>query len=58
MTENMYIVGEIFAKLYVGSDQIDTDFTARVIDIFLDGTLMLVQDGIQRMRRRNGSYSN
>ena len=50
-------VGLMYAVLYVSSDCVDTDFTAKVIDVFPDGTPMLVQDSIIRMRWRNGEYS-
>eukprot|EP01084_Bolivina_argentea_P067994 123737_1 len=56
LSSNMAVVGLITAHLYVGSDAIDTDFTAKVIDIFPNGTPMLVQDGILRMRWRDGPY--
>jgi predicted acyl esterase len=33
-------------------DRPDTDFVAKLVDIWPDGTRMLVQDGIVRMRVR------
>lgn len=57
LTENIGLVGLITVQLYVSSNVTDTDFTAKLIDIFPNGTPMLVQDGILRMRWRNGPYS-
>ena len=57
LNETIGIVGMIYVKLYVSSDCVDTDFTAKLIDIFPDGTPMLVQDSIVRMRWLNGEYA-
>ncbi len=40
--------------LYVSSDARDTDFTAKLVDVHPDGTAYNVQEGIQRMRYREG----
>ena len=48
------IVGHMFANLYVSSNCTDTDFVVKVIDRFPNGTSLLIQDGIARMRWRNG----
>jgi hypothetical protein len=47
------IVGAIKPTLFVSSNATDTDFTIKVTDVYPDGTSMLVQDGIIRMRWRN-----
>lgn len=40
--------------LFVNSDRKDTDFAVRLTDVYPDGRSMLLSDGIQRMRFRNG----
>ena len=40
--------------LYVSSDRLDTDFTAKLVDVFPDGRAFDVQEGIQRARYREG----
>jgi len=57
ITENFALVGMISVNLFVSSTAPDTDFTAKLIDIFPDGRAMLVQDSIVRMRWRNGPFS-
>ena len=42
-------------QLAVSSDQLDTDFTIRLTDVYPDGRSMLLGEGIQRMRYRNGN---
>ncbi|HOU98352.1 MAG TPA: CocE/NonD family hydrolase [Bacteroidales bacterium] len=53
---------EIFGKpnvhLWVSSDRKDTDFSIRLCDVYPDGRSMLISDGIQRMRFRNGYTVN
>ncbi len=57
LTSDIYIVGKIVVELYVSSDCIDTDFTAKLIDISPDNDQHLsVQDGILRMRWRESKY--
>ena len=53
-TSPLAIVGNVTVSLFVGSDRPDTDFVAKLVDIHPDGTRMLVQDGIVRMRWRGG----
>ena len=40
ITETFAIVGPISVNLFVGSDAVDTDFTANVVDVFPDGMLL------------------
>ncbi|MER7609824.1 CocE/NonD family hydrolase [Nocardioides sp. NPDC127503] len=49
--------GYITATLYVTSNALDTDFTAKLIDVFPDGKAINLCDGILRMRYRNGLES-
>ena len=54
LAEPLEVTGRLRAKLYVSSDCPDTDFTAKLTDVYPDGRSMLVCDGILRMRFRNG----
>jgi len=49
------VMGNMIVTLYVTSDQVDTDFTVKVTDVYTDGTSRLIQDGMVRLRWRNGS---
>ena len=53
-TANTAIVGELSATLWVSTDRNDTDFTVKLVDLYPDGRNMLLQDGIARLRWRNG----
>ena len=46
------VVGYVRATLFVRSDALDTDFTAKLIDVHPDGRAALLCDGILRMRYR------
>ncbi len=48
------LTGPIKAVLYVSSSAKDTDFTARLIDVYPDGTAYNIQEGILRARYREG----
>jgi uncharacterized protein len=48
------VTGPIEVKLWVASSATDTDFTAKLIDVFPDGTARVLNDGILRARYRNG----
>ncbi len=50
--------GKSFVKLYVSSDRPDTDFSIRLTDVYPSGKSMLLAEGIQRMRFRNGYTAN
>ncbi|MCB0666003.1 MAG: CocE/NonD family hydrolase [Saprospiraceae bacterium] len=54
LEEPLVIQGSISVNLYVSSDRPDTDFSVRVTDVFPDGRSILLGDGIQRMRFREG----
>jgi putative CocE/NonD family hydrolase len=47
------VIGPVQAVLYVASSARDTDFTAKLVDVFPDGTARILTDGILRMRYRN-----
>jgi len=46
--------GPIDVTLFVSSDAKDTDFTAKLIDVYPDGTAYNLDETIQRMRYRDG----
>jgi len=47
------VTGRVTARLWVASSARDTDFTAKLTDVYPDGRSMLVLDGIRRMSKRN-----
>lgn len=54
--EPLEITGPVTARLYVSSDAVDTDFTAKLVDIYPagDDREMLMLDSIQRVKYRAG----
>jgi uncharacterized protein len=48
------ISGPVSVELYVSTNAVDTDFTAKLVDIYPDGSEILIADGIQRVRFRGG----
>ena len=54
LTEPLEVTGFVRAKLYVGSDANDTDFTVKLVDVYPDGTAYNVDDTILRARYRDG----
>jgi putative CocE/NonD family hydrolase len=52
LTDPVEVTGPVKVHLWVSSDCKDTDFTAKLIDVYPDGRAMLVTDGIQRARYR------
>jgi predicted acyl esterase len=54
ITKDLVLNGRIKVVLKVSSSQLDTDFDVRVTDVYPDGKSMLLNDGVMRMRFRNG----
>jgi predicted acyl esterase len=52
LAEPVEVTGRIRARLFVGSDCPDTDFTVKLTDVYPDGRSMLVTDGIRRASLR------
>lgn len=48
------VTGPIAAQLYVSSTAVDTDFTAKLVDVYPDGRAFNVLEGILRARYRDG----
>ena len=53
LDEQVEVTGPVSATLFVSSSAVDTDFTAKLVDVHPDGTAIILCDGIQRMRYRN-----
>jgi putative CocE/NonD family hydrolase len=49
----MEVIGPVQAVLYVATSAKDTDFTAKLVDVFPDGYARNLTDGILRLRYRN-----
>lgn len=58
LTEPLEISGPVIAKLYVSSTAKDTDFTAKLTDVYPDGRSMLILDSLTRLRHRNTIIKN
>eukprot|EP01059_Diplonema_ambulator_P017219 TRINITY_DN2919_c0_g2_i1.p1 TRINITY_DN2919_c0_g2~~TRINITY_DN2919_c0_g2_i1.p1 ORF type:complete len:372 (+),score=151.45 TRINITY_DN2919_c0_g2_i1:58-1173(+) len=56
LTEDLAITGPIIATLFVASSAVDTDFTAKLTDVYPSGKSVLLNDGIVRMRWRKGQF--
>jgi len=54
LKEGVEVSGPIEVTLYVSSDAKDTDFTAKLIDVYPDGRAYNLDETIQRMRYREG----
>lgn len=48
------ITGRAVANLFISADQPDCDIAIRMVDVYPDNRNMLINDGIHRMRFRNG----
>lgn len=48
------VTGPVKLVLYVSSSAPDTDFTAKLVDVYPDGRAILLQEGILRARYREG----
>jgi len=54
LSQNIVMQGSATVHLKISSDRKDTDFNIRLTDVYPDGRSMLVNDGVIRMRFRNG----
>jgi|TARA_B100000315_G_scaffold232148_1_gene244096 hypothetical protein len=57
LEESLEIIGTVSVELYAGSDAKDTDFTAKLIDVYPDGRAVRLgplNSGVIRARFRNG----
>ena len=53
LRHDLEVVGPVQAVLFVATSARDTDFTAKLVDVFPDGTALNLTDGILRLRYRN-----
>ena len=54
---DIVLKGRIKVVLKIASNQLDTDFDIRITDVYPDGSSMLINDAVMRMRFRNGFTS-
>jgi len=53
LEDPLAIVGRIEVRLWASSNRTDTDFTAKLCDVYPDGRSMLISDSIVKARFRN-----
>src|SRR3954454_6446490 len=53
LTEPAEVTGFVELKVFVSSTAVDTDITAKLVDVFPDGKAINLCDGILRLRYRN-----
>jgi putative CocE/NonD family hydrolase len=58
LEKGLEVTGPLEVVLYVASSAKDTDFTAKLVDVYPDGRAFNVQEGAQRMRYREGFSKN
>jgi putative CocE/NonD family hydrolase len=54
LAQGVEVTGPVKVVLHVSSNVKDTDFTAKLVDVHPDGRAFNIQEGIQRMRFREG----
>lgn len=54
LADDLEATGPVVVHLFAATDGLDTDFTAKLIDVFPDGTAWNLCDGIVRGRYRQG----
>jgi putative CocE/NonD family hydrolase len=54
LKKDMEVTGEVRAILHISTSAPDTDFTAKLVDVFPDGQARNICDGILRLRYRAG----
>jgi putative CocE/NonD family hydrolase len=57
LADDLEIAGPVSATIYFATDVVDTDLTARLLDVAPDGRALNVAEGIARAKYRN-SYEN
>ncbi len=56
LEEGVEVTGKLDAVFYVSSSAKDTDFTAKLIDVYPDGRAFNIEEGILRARFREGQH--
>jgi len=54
LEDELEIVGPVKVKLWASSSAVDTDFIARLIDVYPDGRSINIAEGVLRTRYRDG----
>ncbi|HET7521735.1 MAG TPA: CocE/NonD family hydrolase [Bacillales bacterium] len=54
LEQPLEVTGPVKVKLWAVTDAVDTDFTAKLVDVMPDGTPYNLTDGIVRAKYRNG----
>jgi putative CocE/NonD family hydrolase len=54
LTEDLEVTGPVSVTLHAATSAADTDFTAKLVDVWPDGRALCVVDGIVRARFREG----
>ncbi len=54
LPRSLTVIGRVQVKLFAASSAPDTDFTAKLVDVFPDGKALIVCEGILRARYREG----
>lgn len=54
LEQDVEVTGPIVAKIFASTDGLDTDFTAKLVDVYPDGTAWNLCDGIVRGKFRKG----
>ncbi len=57
LEEELTITGKVRVTLFASCNSLDTDFTAKLVDIYPDGKVLNLCDGIIRARYRNSLYA-
>jgi putative CocE/NonD family hydrolase len=52
--ESLIFIGPVSVKLFASTSAVDTDFTAKLVDVYPNGKALIVNDGILRGRYREG----
>ena len=58
LAEDLTLIGPLRMVLYAESTALDTDFTARLCDVYPDGRSLVLSEGILRARYRHGLKAN
>ena len=56
LDEDLTVIGPVQVQLWASSSAPDTDFTAKLVDVHLDGYAQNISEGIIRARYRNSDY--
>jgi uncharacterized protein len=56
LDEPLRVMGAVTARLFASSTAVDTDFTAKLVDVFPDGRALIICEGVIRARYRNGLH--